>query len=65
MLIPKEDGSYDMDKVALKNLAEHPDVIHNPVVVISIAGAMREGKSFLLNLLIMYLESNLVRRLQF
>ncbi|CAK8691430.1 unnamed protein product [Clavelina lepadiformis] len=48
-----------MDKVALKNLAEHPDVIHNPVAVISIAGAMREGKSFLLNLLIMYLESNL------
>ncbi|CAK8691419.1 unnamed protein product [Clavelina lepadiformis] len=48
-----------MNKVALKNLAEHPDVIRNPVAVISIAGAMREGKSFLLNLLVMYLESNL------
>ncbi|CAK8691428.1 unnamed protein product [Clavelina lepadiformis] len=59
VLIPKEDGSYDMDKVALKNLAEHPDVIHNPVAVISIAGAMREGKSFFLSLLVMYLESNL------
>ncbi|XP_076805798.1 atlastin-3-like [Clavelina lepadiformis] len=59
VLIPKEDGSYDMNKVALKNLAEHPDVIHNPVAVISIAGAMREGKSFMLSLLTLYLESNL------
>ncbi|CAK8691421.1 unnamed protein product [Clavelina lepadiformis] len=48
-----------MDKVALKHLAEHPDVRHNPVAVISIAGATREGKSFLLSLLTMYLESNL------
>ncbi|XP_076805795.1 uncharacterized protein LOC143449463 isoform X2 [Clavelina lepadiformis] len=48
-----------MDKAVLKNLAEHPDVIHNPVAVISIAGAMREGKSFMLSLLTLYLESNL------
>ncbi|XP_076805595.1 atlastin-3-like isoform X2 [Clavelina lepadiformis] len=58
LLKPIENG-YEMDKVTLMNLVKHPAVKNNPVVIISICGAKREGKSFLLSLLIKYLESNM------
>lgn len=35
----------------------HPDVKENPVVIISIAGPFRKGKSFLLGFFLKYLET--------
>ncbi|CAK8698141.1 unnamed protein product [Clavelina lepadiformis] len=53
-----KDG-YQVEEEAICEILNHPDVIDTPVIVISIAGAMREGKSFLLSLLIAYLESGM------
>ncbi|XP_061197696.1 atlastin-1-like [Saccostrea echinata] len=43
-----------------KNLARilmHPDVKENPVVIVSVAGAFRKGKSFLMGFFLKYLEA--------
>ncbi|CAK8691424.1 unnamed protein product [Clavelina lepadiformis] len=58
LLTPTTNG-YEMDKVLLMNLVEREEVKNNPVVIISVAGAKREGKSFLLSLLVKYLESDM------
>lgn len=58
-----KDG-YQVEEEAICEILNHPDVIDTPVIVISIAGAMREGKSFLLSLLIAYLESGMVNKEQ-
>ncbi|CAK8680026.1 unnamed protein product [Clavelina lepadiformis] len=52
-----EKGGYDLNKEALDKIFHHPDVKENPVIVVSVIGPMRSGKSFLLNLLIHYLNS--------
>ncbi|CAK8679212.1 unnamed protein product [Clavelina lepadiformis] len=57
ILLPKEKGGYDLNKEALDKIFHHPDVKENPVMVVSVTGPMRSGKSFLLNLLIHYLSS--------
>lgn len=41
----------------LKKIMLHPEVKDNPVVIVSIAGASRKGKSFLLGFFLKYLES--------
>ncbi|XP_076807523.1 atlastin-3-like isoform X2 [Clavelina lepadiformis] len=58
ILKPVSDG-FELNEEALFHVFCHPDVIDNPVMIISVAGAMREGKSFLLNLFLMYLESGM------
>lgn len=35
----------------------HPDVANNAVMIVAIAGALRKGKSFLLDFFIKYLEA--------
>ncbi|XP_076805691.1 atlastin-2-like isoform X2 [Clavelina lepadiformis] len=60
IISPKEgEDGYHINEAALCKIFNHPDVIHTPVMIVSIAGAMREGKSFLLSLLILYLESGM------
>lgn len=41
----------------LERLMLHQDVIDNSVMVLSIAGALRKGKSFLLGFFLKYLEA--------
>lgn len=55
VVVVKEDHSFDLDEDAIKSILLHEDVIDLPVVVISVAGAFRKGKSFLLNFLLRYL----------
>lgn len=43
----------------LKKIMCHPDVKDNPVQIVSIAGAFRKGKSFLLGFFLKYLETQL------
>lgn len=42
----------------LERVMLNPDVKNNPVVIVSIAGALRKGKSFLLGFFLKYLEAN-------
>lgn len=50
-----EEHSFELVEENLASLLNRPDVKNKPVVVVSVAGAFRKGKSFLLNFFIRYL----------
>ncbi len=58
----KEDHTFDLDREALSEILLSDDVREKKVVVLSVAGAFRKGKSFLLDYLLRFL-SNGVRHL--
>ena len=54
-IIKPENHSIQLQLDELKSILEADDIKDRHVVVVSIAGAMRKGKSFLLNFFIRYL----------
>ncbi|KAL1483264.1 hypothetical protein MTO96_050258 [Rhipicephalus appendiculatus] len=50
-----DDGSWQLELDELKSILHDERVKDKPVVVISIAGAYRQGKSFLMNFLLRYM----------
>nr|XP_039252494.1 atlastin-3-like [Styela clava]XP_039252495.1 atlastin-3-like [Styela clava]XP_039252497.1 atlastin-3-like [Styela clava] len=53
----KGNGAIELDHVALTHIFRHPDVQDKPVCIVSIAGAFRKGKSFMLNFFLRYLRN--------
>ena len=55
----KDDVVYKLklNEENLKRVMLHPQVKDKPVVIVSVAGEFRTGKSFLLNIFLKYLES--------
>uniref|UniRef100_A0A1E1X6M8 Putative guanylate-binding protein n=1 Tax=Amblyomma aureolatum TaxID=187763 RepID=A0A1E1X6M8_9ACAR len=53
----KDNGSFHLDSKALERILLADHVRDKPVVVVSMAGAFRKGKSFLLNFFIRYLRN--------
>lgn len=51
-----KDRTFTLHEEALKNILLNPDIKDRPVVVVSIAGAFRKGKSFMLSFLIRFLK---------
>ncbi|XP_064456873.1 atlastin-3-like [Ornithodoros turicata] len=49
------NNTFTLDENALRRILLHDDVKDKPVAVVSVAGAMRKGKSFMLNLLLRYM----------
>ncbi len=49
------DHGFELDEGALEKVLLSPEVKNKKVVVVSVAGAMRKGKSFLLDFLLRYL----------
>lgn len=49
--------SFHLELTELKSILEHDDIKDHNVVVVSIGGAFRQGKSFLLNFFIKYLNA--------
>lgn len=47
----------ELNEKNLRKIMLHPDVKDNKVMVVSIAGALRKGKSFLLGFFLKYLEA--------
>ena len=58
IVLVNEDHSFSLDEDAINSILMDKDVAHLPVVIISVAGAFRKGKSFLLNFLLRYLNSS-------
>jgi atlastin len=50
------NGKLELDEAQLEKILLHPKAKNNPVVVISIAGALRKGKSTMLNFIKRYLK---------
>ena len=55
IVIVNEDHSFSLDHDAISSVLLQTEIADLPVVVISVAGAFRKGKSFLLNFLLRYL----------
>uniref|UniRef100_A0A672Q5R4 Atlastin-3-like n=1 Tax=Sinocyclocheilus grahami TaxID=75366 RepID=A0A672Q5R4_SINGR len=53
--VNKEDHSFDLDTKALSRILLAPEVRDKDVVVVSVAGAFRKGKSFLLDFMLRYM----------
>lgn len=53
--VNKQDHSFDLDTKALSRILLAPEVRDKNVVVLSVAGAFRKGKSFLLDFMLRYM----------
>ena len=53
----KGSHTFDLDLEALKKVLLSEEVINRKVVVLSVAGAFRKGKSFLLDYLLRFLSN--------
>lgn len=56
-MLPTADNRFDLDVKAMQRVLLDPRVRDRHVVVLSIAGVQRLGKSFILNYVIRYLKS--------
>lgn len=57
IVVAKEDHNFDLDVEALEKVLLDERVRDKKVVVVSVAGAFRKGKSFLLDFFLRYLEA--------
>ncbi|XP_037072065.1 atlastin-1-like [Pollicipes pollicipes] len=57
ILATGKDGTFCLNHKNLESILFPDDVLDKPVVVISVAGAFRKGKSFLLDMMLRYLEA--------
>lgn len=60
IVLVKEDHTFDLDMEALKSVLLSDKVRNRKVVVVSVAGAFRKGKSFLLDYLLRFLNNKVV-----
>jgi hypothetical protein len=54
-VLSQDDHTFELDEDALSRVLLHPKVKDRKVVVLSVAGAYRKGKSFLLDFFLRYL----------
>lgn len=54
IVLADEDHNFTLDEDALKSVLLQPEIRDKKVVVISVAGAFRKGKSFLLDFFLRY-----------
>jgi atlastin len=54
----EKNHTFSLEKDALKRLLSRDDVSDKKVVIVSVAGAFRTGKSFLLNFMLRYLTAS-------
>jgi atlastin len=57
-VIKFDNSTLEFDKAALESLLLHPQVKARKVVVLSIVGAFRKGKSFFLDYCLRFLYAN-------
>ena len=60
ILKTKDDHSFELDEEALESVLLQPEIKNKKVAVVSVAGAFRKGKSFLLNFFLRYLDGKVL-----
>ena len=58
IVVAKDDHSFELDEQQLEEVLLHPSIETKKVVVVSVAGAFRKGKSFLLDFFLRYLSAD-------
>lgn len=53
----EDDHTFQLDEEKLDEILLHPDIQGRKAVVVSVAGAFRKGKSFLLDFFLRYLSA--------
>lgn len=61
IVVAKEDHTFELDEEALANIVCQEHVKDKHIAVISVAGAFRKGKSFLLDFFLRYLKANVLK----
>lgn len=59
-IVTAEDHSFELNEDVLNEILLRNDIKDKKVVVVSVAGAFRKGKSFLLNFMLRYLEAEVI-----
>lgn len=57
VLIVKDDHSFELDEAALNRILLSKAVCDREVVAVSVAGAFRKGKSFLMDFMLRYMHN--------
>lgn len=57
IVIATDDHTFELDEERLEGVLLRPDVRDKKVAVVSVAGAFRKGKSFLLDFFLRYLNA--------
>lgn len=65
IISPTNNHSFELKLSELNKLLQDDDIKDRNVVVVSIAGAFRQGKSFLLNFFIKYLQAQVSKSHEF
>jgi atlastin len=65
IVLEKEEHDFVLDVEALQQILLREDIRDKKVAVVSIAGAFRKGKSFLLDFFVRYLERGVSVRVPF
>lgn len=63
VVLAHPDHTFELDEDALSKILLHDDVKDRSVVVVSVAGAFRKGKSFLLDFFLRYMNNKVDERL--
>ena len=58
-----DNHTFELNQEALESILLQPGVCNKKVAVVSVAGAFRKGKSFLLDFFLRYLQRNVSYRL--
>lgn len=63
VVLAHPDHTFELDEAALSEILLHDDVKDRSVVVVSVAGAFRKGKSFLLDFFLRYMSNKVIFKL--
>ncbi|XP_071454214.1 atlastin isoform X2 [Hetaerina americana] len=58
VVVTKSDHSFELDTTSLERILLHKEVRDRYVVIVSVAGAFRKGKSFLLDFFLRYMHAH-------
>jgi len=57
IILSDEEHNFELDEIALEKILFQEDIKDLPVAVVSVAGAFRKGKSFILDFFLRYLQA--------